>query len=1631
MNKGFSYWLQIFSAIILVFAVLASIVEVRQVFSGEPPCLQVHVYGQWEISPGLPVVYRILARHGKSGKAISGVNADFRLQSSTGNLIDKAANTSGADGTCSVTLAVPEEAHAGLYTLNVQANFRGRMIYLSKQVKVERKTRILVTTDKPLYQPGQTIHMRLLGLSSANQRPLSEKKASLEVEDPKGNIVFRKRSKTSEFGIFSADFQLAHQVNLGTYTIRAVIDGIDSHREVTVKHYRLPPFALKLSTSKGYYGPGDTIEGKLSAQYIFGKPVANGQVNIVAKTMVEKMRTVATVSGRTDESGLWQFSLPLGRYFIGHGLTGGDASVVLEASVTDATGHAEKKSLQCRVTKSPLRVDVICEGDLVPHKENRCFIIATYADGTPAEVNLNLRENDSVKVSQKSLQTSALGLAIATFEPKEWIVSLSVKAKDQLGNEFAKTFALGSKRVQKSLVVRTDRAIYLGGQSVALSVLSSISQGRVFVDVIKDGQIVWSTASDLKKGEANLSLDLPPDVTGTLEIRAYHINDKAETFSARRVLQVLEAQSLKIAAKLDKNSYRPAEEAKLSLRVTDNAGKGVASAIGCAAVDEAVFALSEARPGLERVFFELEKELLQPRFQLASAVPFGTDQIFDGSIVRQEAAMAARVFYGVARGSDYQLGVVQSEPYDVLLKQFYETRYSSSSYVMAQLAVLALIIALVLMFIVFIFACQAAKEPPVKGVSDEVASEFKSIVTEGLFICFGCLVLVIFLGVPDYAREIGSFHVLVTLLASAFGVFLLVRAIKRLEKNEVSATRSCLRKVFSLMPFVHVSLCVGFAAFAYRTVFHQFQGGRSIRWFSKPLADELGMLLLLLVIAIVVNFIFILRARHYALVLKDMLHFPVGCALVVGFIIVLPMMSLIFGGGSVQKVLGSVDGALNRAIVEKPTSMAPRNGGHKAPTRVRRHFPETLYWRPQIITDDEGKAELTIPLADSITQWRFSASAVSREGKLGSLTKHIPVFQPFFVDIDAPLALTQNDEIEIPITVYNYLEKEQRVKLEIKEDSWFTLIGQAERELVVGSKKVAAVNVRVKALKAGLHRLLVDANGSTMSDAIERQIKVEPDGKEFVQTFNGRLEKALSQDVIIPNDAIDGAMDLYVKMYPGPFSQVLEGLEGLLRMPSGCFEQTSSTTYPNVLVLQYLRSTGKTKPEIEAKALEYIKLGYQRLLTFEVSGGGFEWFGKEPANNILTAYGVLEFADMSKVTDIDPALLSRTREWLYADRRPDGSFVATSEGYQDGAIDDKRDNKLRTTAYITWALAEAFPNDRRLEKSLDFLFENLNKCEDPYTLAMMTNAFVMAKDARADKLVDKLSGLAKEKDGLFFWEAKSTSGSFSSRGNILTYETTAIAIHALIKSGKRLTMANKALAYLISQKDDQGTWRSTQATIHCLRALLASAAGAPMEDGTSVKVLVDGKEQANLPFNKENSDVLRLVALKDKIKKGKTTVKLEISSTAGAIAYQIVARYYVPWPKTRVTPVKKALTIDVQYDVDTIAINDLLKARVEVSYNRPGASNMALVELGIPPGFSLETNTIEKLVQRGTIARWSLAGNRITLYFTTIRSNAPITFDYALRARNPVKALTPPSWIYDYYEPELRDLAEPVPIEVR
>ncbi len=265
--------------------------------------------------------------------------------------------------------------------------------------------------------------------------------------------------------------------------------------------------------------------------------------------------------------------------------------------------------------------------------------------------------------------------------------------------------------------------------------------------------------------------------------------------------------------------------------------------------------------------------------------------------------------------------------------------------------------------------------------------------------------------------------------------------------------------------------------------------------------------------------------------------------------------------------------------VNSATLVKEKDESGSVARRVRSYFPEALYINPEIITDKDGVASITISLADSITTWRMAMMASTAHGALGTSSSSIKVFQDFFVDLDLPVTLTQGDRVSIPVAVYNYSGAAGDVNLQLQADDWFSLADDvAEKSVAVESARVGGAQFTLEAKRIGKFKLSLGARmkgGANRADTIVREIEVIPNGREQSVVFNGRLESTAQHDVTFPAESIPEASKVFVRLYPGPLSQVIEGMDSLLRMPYGCFEQTSSSTYPNVLALDYMKRTKK------------------------------------------------------------------------------------------------------------------------------------------------------------------------------------------------------------------------------------------------------------------------------------------------------------------------------------------------------------------------------------------------------------------------------------------------------------------------
>ncbi|MEZ5347563.1 MAG: alpha-2-macroglobulin family protein, partial [Pyrinomonadaceae bacterium] len=337
-----------------------------------------------------------------------------------------------------------------------------------------------------------------------------------------------------------------------------------------------------------------------------------------------------------------------------------------------------------------------------------------------------------------------------------------------------------------------------------------------------------------------------------------------------------------------------------------------------------------------------------------------------------------------------------------------------------------------------------------------------------------------------------------------------------------------------------------------------------------------------------------------------------------------------------------------------------------ATPRLREYFPETLVWAPEIITDKNGKAELKFKMADSITTWKLYTVASTKNGKIGIAEKEIQAFQPFFADLDPPKFITQNDEIYLPSQIRNYTDSKQKVKVSMPKADWFTFLDTESRTSVNESKdQVHEIEVRSgssenavfgyradKFVKDGKQR--ITAVGGKDSDAIEKPVTVRPDGLEVVTTSSKLFRQVEKFDVNFPANTIQNTQSANLKIYPNLLAHVAESVDGLLQRPYGCGEQTISSTYPNLMILKFSSEDNK----LRGTARKYLQKGYERLLGYQIPGGGFSyWGGSDSADIALTAYALRFLKDAKAEIEVDQTIINSAESWLRSQQRGDGSWT--------------------------------------------------------------------------------------------------------------------------------------------------------------------------------------------------------------------------------------------------------------------------------------------------------------------------------------------------------------------------------------
>jgi hypothetical protein len=747
-----------------------------------------------------------------------------------------------------------------------------------------------------------------------------------------------------------------------------------------------------------------------------------------------------------------------------------------------------------------------------------------------------------------------------------------------------------------------------------------------------------------------------------------------------------------------------------------------------------------------------------------------------------------------------------------------------------------------------------------------------------------------------------------------------------------------------------------------------------------------------------------------------------------------------------QRMVGGVARPMAEDRKEQPRQewapMTVREYKHvraDGPNGERSDFAETLYWHPVLVLPG-GKAEVSFDMCDSLGSFEVTAFAHTLDGRLGSASQILTSRLPFTVQPRTPLEVTASDKIDIPLAIANNTHESRSARISTEQANLALLDGAEATELSVPAESAVRKLYRFKpTIQEGNATLAFTGKTDGFpADSIRTAFRIVPEGFPIVSSHSDVLEQSATQEIVLPQTWIKGTLKCQLQVYPSTLADLQKGLEALLREPGGCFEQSSSSTYPNILVLQYLRESDQTKPDIERRASEFLDHGYQKLVSFECTNPaerkkeGYEWFGgTAPAHEALTAYGLMEFRDMARVREVDPAMLERTREYLLHQRDGQGGFKRNPR-----ALDSfGRAPESITNAYIVWSLTESGKDDE-ITKELNVLHEQAKTSKDAYFLSLVANSLInRARTADAIVLLKKVSDLQKP-DGHLDAEQTSITGS---GGRDLQIETTSLALLAWLKANPGTSNANvqKAIKWLGQQRGGYGGFGSTQSTILALKALILYAkANKKTPEAGELRLFAGDKQVASQSFAAGATDTLTLAVpdAENILKPGKTNVRVEITGK-NVFPYTLTWSYQTRQPASAADcPVKLSAKLDRTEAHESETVH--LIVHVENASGK--GQGMATAIVGLPGGLTIPED-MKQLKdytrafsdgQRPLVSAFEIRGRELVLYWRDLAPDQKIDVPIDLICRIPGEYSGPASRAYLYYNAELKHWIEPLKINI-
>ncbi len=1493
--------------------------------------------------------------------------------------------------------------------------------------KMYPEEKIYLQIDKPFYKPGEDIWFNAFVLNSNTHNPTSLSDVVYVVlKDPKGNEV-KMLDLFVQQGTAKGDFKLDDFATGGIYTLEAYTRwmrnfGEESYfrKEIQVQKIITPRMLLKLDFEKEAYGPGDEVIATFSVKNLKNEAVAGATVSLSVKVQGESVHTHEAVTTTDGNVSL--------KYILPDKLNTADG--LFQVIVADH-GMQESITRSIPIVLNKIDVQFYPEGgDLVAGAASVVAFKATNEFGKAADIAGVIVDEANAEVA--TFESYHMGMGAFRFTP------LAGK----------KYYAQISKPVGTNTRMLLPAAVSSGytlafenvpGKSLGCTVYAS-DNGEAFLVGQTHGEIYYAKKISVAKGATQVSIPVTDFPSGIAVFTLFNGEGLEE---CERLVYLNKEKTLQIEIIPDKKHYQPREKVTVSVRTTDATGKAVPAKLSLSVVDDQLISFADDKQdnilSWMMLSSELKGKIQEPSFYFDASEP-KADKALDyllmthgwrrytwKDVVKNDKAIiflpeSLSVLSGIAhdkqnagvenkevillelgnrrriakvktiRGGHFafrnidasvplllltqQPDQIEVNPKKVQLSYSNQT-ISSSPFTRETIETV-------------ISAVPEMESDQVENIEETKADDMDFNMKEDVSALSE--VIVVGYGTEESRKLVGYTTIIRdTPLENASGYFGVENILQgrvaglQVQQPAVSSEASA-----SLRIRGNSSLAIARGEPLY-VIDGQLIGTSLNQNFANGS---------------------IVGPENIARI--EVMQGPdasalYGSAAANGAIVITTKSNT---GASVfhsrkrkvkytSKLVPSRNFSSTREFfVEVPEQRSDE---------VRKDFRTTIYWNHTVVTDEDGKAKVTFYNNDAASAFRITAEGITGNGLLGRREEVYFTQLPFSLDVKIPDFIGYEDTLHLPVMLKNTTAKTLKGKLSVAMPEQLRAL--SETELAVDVDPMQTKTYWVKIIPRGIEgkfSIAMRLTGNTFSDEVKHDIEVHPVGFPVKLSFSAKdVEKNINVTI---QDMEAGSLKGEAVAFTDVLADLFTGAESILQAPHGCFEQVSSSTFPNILALQFLKQSGDVRPDVEKMASTYISNGYKQLMAYEIDGGGFEWFGSPPAHEGLTAYGLLEFFEMKKIyAGVNEAMMKRTQEWLLSRRRGDGTFKQNKGKYGFAAASAEV-----TNAYVVYALTET--GTTAVEVEYNYSLEEAWKSKDMYRMALMANAsFSMGKMKEYERLTRYFREQCR---AVSFEELKVDHSIVRSYGNSLTNETVSLWTLALLKAQEQDIDLIRACVQFIASKRSYGMFGSTQATALALKVLTEYARYMRTErDSGTMSVSVNKVLAGTQPYTKDTRDKIVIGDLSQHLKTGNNIVQVKFEDTDSALPYSVNIQWNT---KTPVSNKQCKVTLKTSLAQQRLQVNNTVRMTATLQNTTNEGIPMTVALVGIPAGLSLQPWQLKELQEKSVFDFYEIIGDKLAIYYRELEPAATRTIRLDLKAEVPGRYTSVASTAYLYYTDEIK-----------